>query len=63
MFLKSLISWPLLVHHLDQLQLVFPSNPKLLPARLDVYNEGPKHDVRERDENVIILVHYCVTSA
>ena len=34
-----------------------PSYPKLLPARLDVIMEDPKHDVQKRDENVIILVH------
>ena len=34
-----------------------PSNPKLLPARLDVIMEDPRHDVQKRDENVIILVH------
>ena len=34
-----------------------PSNPKLLPARLDVIMEDPKHDAQKRDENVIILVH------
>ena len=60
-----------MVHQLDQLQLAFssgmfappppppptPSNPKLLPARLDVIMEDPRHDVQKRDENVIILVH------